>query len=284
LPILARIRDLLTTQWIGHLEGRAKERVVRMRDALDGRALTVADLPAELARSFEDKQGRRGTVVYVNPSKKKYFSDGHNLIGFANTIRHLELADGTVIDAAGDPTVFAELIEIISQQAPFLTLAAFVAVLGIIVAAMRDRRRALVLIVTLVAGILIMMGVCALMQIRVNFFNFIIVPLTIGIGVDYSVNVMARLTSDREHSLAHMLRHTGGAVLLCSLTTIIGYFVLTRANNQALASFGVAAIIGEVTCVVAALILTPTLFTLFASQSASAPAPASASALESTIP
>lgn len=60
----------------------------------------------------------------------------------------------------------------------------------------------------------------------------------------------------------HSLRHTGAAVLLCSTTTIIGYSVLMIANNQALASFGTMAIIGEIACISAAALLTPALMLL----------------------
>ena len=56
-----------------------------------------------------------------------------------------------------------------------------------------------------------------------------------------------------------MLRTTGGAVALCSLTTIIGYFTLIIAKNQALVSFGWIAIIGEITCLTAALLFMPVL-------------------------
>jgi hypothetical protein len=54
-----------------------------------------------------------------------------------------------------------------------------------------------------------------------------------------------------------VLRETGGAVALCSLTTIIGYGSLLIADNQALAGFGLLASLGEVTCLSAALLALP---------------------------
>ncbi len=53
------------------------------------------------------------------------------------------------------------------------------------------------------------------------------------------------------------MRATGGAVALCSLTTIIGYGALLIADNQALRSFGEMAILGELACLSAALIGLP---------------------------
>ena len=47
--------------------------------------------------------------------------------------------------------------------------------------------------------------------------------------------------------------------MLCSLTTIIGYSSLLISANRALRSFGLAAAIGEVTCLSAAVLVLPAL-------------------------
>ena len=52
-------------------------------------------------------------------------------------------------------------------------------------------------------------------------------------------------------------RETGGAVALCSLTTIIGYGALLVADNQALRSFGLLAVLGEVCCLAVAVVALP---------------------------
>jgi predicted RND superfamily exporter protein len=65
---------------------------------------------------------------------------------------------------------------------------------------------------------------------------------------------------------------TGGAVILCSLTTIIGYTSLYTSANLALNSFGLAMAISEVTCLAAALVALPALVvTLFARSRPSRP-------------
>ena len=59
--------------------------------------------------------------------------------------------------------------------------------------------------------------------------------------------------------LASAARRAGLAVALCSLTTIIGYSSLLLSHNRALQSFGRLAVLGEVTCLVAALLALPAL-------------------------
>jgi predicted RND superfamily exporter protein len=75
--------------------------------------------------------------------------------------------------------------------------------------------------------------------------------------VDYAVNVFQRRRLDHARSIADCVRTTGGAVALCSLTTMIGYSSLLVARNQALASFGWLADLGEVACLAAALFALP---------------------------
>ena len=50
---------------------------------------------------------------------------------------------------------------------------------------------------------------------------------------------------------------TGRAVALCSFTTIIGYGSLLLARNQALFSFGVLAVLGEICCLAVAVVALP---------------------------
>jgi uncharacterized protein len=48
-----------------------------------------------------------------------------------------------------------------------------------------------------------------------------------------------------------------GAVILCSLTTTLGYLALLGSVNQAVRSLGLVAVLGELCCLCAALLLLP---------------------------
>jgi predicted RND superfamily exporter protein len=65
------------------------------------------------------------------------------------------------------------------------------------------------------------------------------------------------LPADPFAAVERSVLSTGGAVTLCSLTTIIGYSSLLLAKNQALFLFGAVAVIGEVSCLSAALLALP---------------------------
>src|SRR5690606_9310748 len=115
---------------------------------------------------------------------------------------------------------------------------------------------------SLLAGVLLMLGAMAWGGQRLNFSNFIALPITFGIAADYSINMLRRYQAERGGELASALSGTGGAVTLCSATTIIGFGSLIMAQNQALFSFGLLAILGELTCLGTAVITLPALLAL----------------------
>ena len=113
---------------------------------------------------------------------------------------------------------------------------------------------------SLLAGVLLTVGGAAHLDVRLNFLNFVALPLTFGIGVEYAMNLYDRV----EHlgDVGDGLRSVGGAVSLCSLTTIIGYGSLLVADNQALQSFGYLAVAGELACSGTAMFLLPSAMVL----------------------
>jgi hypothetical protein len=94
--------------------------------------------------------------------------------------------------------------------------------------------------------------------VQLNMLNFAAVPITIGVGSDYVVNLLGAMDAfevDARRACARM----GGAIFLCSLTTIVGYVSLVMAQSGALRTFGWAAVLGEVMAVSAVLLVLPVL-------------------------
>ena len=78
-----------------------------------------------------------------------------------------------------------------------------------------------------------------------------------GVGADYALNIMKRREQSEDSELSPALIETGGAVVLCSATTTLGYLALTFSINRAVRSFGLAAAVGEITTLLAAVLLLP---------------------------
>jgi len=121
------------------------------------------------------------------------------------------------------------------------------------------RRQAAVTLLCGASGVFLLLSAASLLGIRINFLDFVALPITIGIGIDYSVNIAARHRAEGRGSAGRILVAAGPAVALCSFTTVVGYASLLFSANQGIRSFGFAALIGEVTCIAAAIALAPAL-------------------------
>jgi uncharacterized protein len=158
-------------------------------------------------------------------------------------------------------TIFAEMIRSLERDGPLATAVAFFMVALVVAAATSSRRGTFAVLASLVLGVTWAVGGAALWGERLNFLNFIALPITFGIGSEYPFNIFDRsrlLGGDVTRAVKLHL----GAVTLCSYTTTVGYAALLFADNQAMRSFGRLAILGEITCLLCAMFFLPSLLHL----------------------
>ena len=106
---------------------------------------------------------------------------------------------------------------------------------------------------------MLMLACAALLGLKINFLDFVALPITIGIGIEYAVNIVIRERQEGPGRGRAALATTGSAVAVCSFTTIVGYGSLWLSPNLGIVSFGKAALLGELTCLGVALFLAPAL-------------------------
>jgi predicted RND superfamily exporter protein len=217
----------------------------------------IAQLPEDVARPFTEKDGTRGTVILIEPRGDEDSDDLHYLIRYADSFRVMKLADGKVLYGSGRAVIFADIIGSIVRVVPrSMGLSLLMTLLAVFITFRRGSHSATVL-ATLLVGLAGVATFLYFAKIRINLLNFAALPVTFGIGVDYAVNVMQRYHADGSQDILHALRTTGGAVVLCSLTTMLGYFALVGSHNQGIRSLGEVAVVGEISCLAAAVLVLP---------------------------
>ncbi|MDB4944950.1 MAG: exporters of the superfamily [Labilithrix sp.] len=257
LDVLERIRDRLTERVMFDMSPDERKKLEEMRPPEALKVIEPKDIPALLRRRFEEKNGTIGTVFYVKFIDLS-FSDGHNLLRIAKTTDNVTLPDGTVVKTASRSTIFAEMIRSMERDGPLASFASLAAVAVVVIIATGTKRGAIAVLLSLITGVIWMVGGAAWTDLKLNFLNFIALPITFGIGCEYPFNIFDR-TRLLGGNVTLAVRRSGGAVLLCSYTTVIGYGSLLFADNQALQSFGRLAASGEITCIVCAMLVLPSL-------------------------
>ena len=253
LAVLARIRAKIDRRADALDDGERAE-LLGYRPPDDLRVMTTDDLPAVARRAFTERDGTVGRFVYMTVDPAKYSDwNGHDLIRLA---RHLEAdALGRHWVAASPSTVFGGMLETLVRDGPRIALWALAGVIAFVVIVLGVRAARLALATQFVA-LAWFGGIVGALGMKINFFNFVALPITLGVGADYAANLVSRL---RREPVVEAVAGTGAAVALCSLTTIIGYSSLLSSSNPALRSFGVLADLGELSCLAAALVFLPAL-------------------------
>ena len=254
LAEVQKIRDIFTPRIKAELSPEQRQAVEPYLPPDSLRVLRADDLPHTLTAGLRERSGRldRAVMVFPKPSDAAWHGDA--LAAFTNELRRIS---GTDARPAGSIPLSADIISSVSRDGPLATLAALLGVVLLVTAIFRFSRSTLLIIGSLLVGVLWLTAATLVLKVKVNFCNFIAFPITFGIGVDYAVNVMARYRQTGEKDVIEAIRSTGGAVALCSMTTIIGYGSLLLARNRALFLFGLVAVLGELCCLVTAVVVLP---------------------------
>jgi hypothetical protein len=261
LPIIAALRkDLLRAKKFAKPD--EKKELEENIPPADLEPIKDTDLPVDVRRTFTEKDGTLGRLVYSEHNPKQNAWDGRYWMQWAKAVRSVNI-DGKRVPSTGTAMVFADVLTSLAHEGPLAIGVALSSTVLLLMLSLKNWRNRLLTLSALLGGIVWMAGAMAGLRIKLNFLNFVAFPITFGNGADYGVNVIARYAveekrlADSRRALREAVERTGGAVVLCSLTTIIGYISLYTSSNKALNSFGVAMAISEITCVATAVLVMP---------------------------
>ena len=104
------------------------------------------------------------------------------------------------------------------------------------------------------------LGLMGLLGVSFNLANFFAAPILVGLGIDGSLHMVHRWREGGPDRL-----HFGGtrrAVVLTATTTMIGFGCLLIAEHQGLRTLGIVMALGSAACMMAVIVLLPSLLAL----------------------
>jgi len=162
------------------------------------------------------------------------------------------------IVVTGTNVVGREFRRIFAREAPRALLIGLAVVFVLLVADFRSLRLTAIAMVQLVCGVILMLGAMGAADIHLNFVNSFVATMILGVGIDYGIHMVHRLSLTGGRIEPGLLE-TGKAVVIAALTNIAAFGTLTLGNYPALRSFGLVAVIGSATCLLTSLTLVPAL-------------------------
>ena len=228
-----------------HVAGDLLSRLHLLRDMSNPEPPRLTDLPQSLVTRFVGADGRHLLKIYA----KGDIWDMQAMAQFVADVRGVDpLATGNPLQTYEASRQMKSSYE----QAAWYALAAILVVLYLDLGSLRHT---LLAMLPLGLGMLQLFGILGLLDIPLNPANMIVLPLILGIGIDDGVHVIHDFR--RQRGRYHMSPSTASAVLITSLTTMVGFGSLMIASHRGLQSLGRVLTIGVSCCLFTSLVMLP---------------------------
>ena len=268
---IKRIQALLDNEPRSFLKKSERDKLDELRKKTEVSPITVYDLPLWSKQLFKEAgaqakpaaPGEAFSFEYVI-----YLNEGFGLLDGPKSRAYLsDLNDMADKDAAGKPTfrvgsqayVYIAMLDEIQKDGPRMMLIALCLVFLILTLGFKHPARALMAMIPLGFGAIWTAGFIGWAGIRLDFFNVIIIPALIGIGIDDGIHFYMRYLELGRGSLARVVRQVGSAVIMTSVTSMIGFGGLAITKHDGLKSIGYVAIVGICSALIATLLIMPAL-------------------------
>ncbi|MGE0916971.1 MMPL family transporter [Trichlorobacter lovleyi] len=225
------------------------EKLKLLKESLQARAVTEADVPQALKQRFVGKDGR--LLLQIAP-KKEIFNE-QPLAEFVTQIKSVDP------HATGEPVSVYESFKILKLSYLQAFLYALGGVVLILLIAFRSLRSTLLGVAPLAVGLLLMVGGMWLFGLKFNVANIIVMPLLLGVGIDSAIYIISRHLKGEESPVEVATSSAGKGVFLNALTILFSFGALMVARHQGVFSIGAVMSLGMTAIVLAFLIFLPAL-------------------------
>ena len=222
------------------------------------------DLPDMFEHRFVARDGSGRIALFVYPAGD--VTSGAN--GNAAARRFTEDLESVDPEAAGQGISLYRHNAWILHGFKRASAFSLVLVLILLVLDFADLRKALFALSPVLVGMGWMVGIFAILDLRLNVATIVVMPLMLGVGIDAGVHMMHRWEINSRAlggraRIDQIIHGTGGAVILSSLTTMVGFAGLLLGKHLGMVYLGAAMVIGIGCTLVASVVVLPALLILF---------------------
>jgi len=241
MQLVGRLRRLVEGHEKELFAGQTQIDTTQLKKWLSVAPVTKDELPDYITRKFRGPDGSLGDFVMIGTSAR--LTDGKQAIAFAKDVQRVDTPDTTYY-ASGSAIIFANMLQVMEKDSAIAITITSIVVFGLILLDFKNLKDSLTVMVPLLAAMTFMLGIMALFGLKLNFYNMVALPSIVGMGVDNGVHLFHRYREEGRGTLRYIMKTTGGAVFMASLTTMVGFSGMLTATHQGLHSLGDASILG----------------------------------------
>ncbi|MCH7623363.1 MAG: MMPL family transporter, partial [Nitrospinae bacterium] len=227
-------------------------KIADLRKNANPSPVEINELPNEMRKRFISKKGR--FLISIFPSVD--FWDIDEREKFLTQLREV---DPNVV---GNAVHMFESSRLMKEGYVNGGIYAMAAIVIFVYLTFKKFKTTLFIFLPVVVGSLWTIGIMDLVGVRFNLANLVILPLILGIGVVNGIHIIHRYREEPDKSIPVLSKSTGQAVILSSLTTMIGFGSMMVADHQGIFSLGLVLTIGVGSCLVASITILPAILKL----------------------
>ncbi|MDJ0765578.1 MAG: MMPL family transporter [Myxococcota bacterium] len=257
---IAELRAVLSDPKLNQVEekeGNRARQLAQARKMVQTEPWGLEDIPTSLRRRMTTRDGE-GFIVYIWPNESN--DADYKAAAWEDELTALSKkisAAGISHDMADETLIIAWIYRLILADGGPLLIMAIAVVFIFLLFDFRSIRQTAIAALPLGIGMGVFVAIMRAWDMELNMFNLIVVPSIIGIGIDNAVHIYHRYRDEGPGEILTVIRTTGMAALLASLTTGIGFGSSLISHNQGLKSLGMLAIWGIGSTFIAAVVFFP---------------------------
>jgi uncharacterized protein len=257
LRILREIHHLLNDKTIRLLKGENKKNVDRFRELISKtKAVTGDEISPDLQHLFKGNSKVKGDLFYINALPELELDDGRNAMAFVKDVGKVVTSTGTYFPSS-EAIVYGKMLQTMLDDTPRVMIVSLILIIFFVWLDFRSFRKTLIVMTSIMLGVLWMFGLMWMFDVRLNFFNMVIIPVVLGMSIDNSIHIFHRYQELGPGSMPRVLASSGRAALIASLTNASAFIGLLFCTHKGLFSIGLLATMGVATCLVSTLFFFP---------------------------
>ncbi len=212
--------------------------------------VTEEMLPEKLRNIYKNKDTGR-YLVQVYPKKNLYEREP--------LLRFTESVNSASSNITGIPNLMLLINESMIKDGTRALLVAALVIFILIFIDLRNLTATLVAMIPLMFGVIWMLASMVIFGIKLNFSNMAVIPIIIGIGVDNGIHILHRWRQEGIGGLQKATAKVGHAILMTSITTMVGFGSISFYTHRGMASLGNILFLGVGFCFLSTILILPSL-------------------------
>jgi len=213
-------------------------------------AINLEMIPGDIKSQFFNENGDRMLVTIV-PKE--------NVWNFEFLSQFTEQLNRVSPKITGTPPMFLALIRYLGRDGKMATLLTLIVVFLLLLADFRKVTTTLITMIPLLFGAVWMVGLLKTIGQQLTLLNVMGIPMIIGIGIDFGVHFMHRYRHEGSGKIRTVVASTGKAIMITSLTTMVGFGSLLLAKYRGMGSMGLLLVLGVGACFITTIWILPAL-------------------------